>query len=290
MSDEAGKETGSDTAGAAARIRETAKWLTVTLAALGGVLIAGTQFSSMGSLVWGTPRLTLAVWGGALAAAGSMLVLWGTVRVAVSPALTLTVLASAHPPPGTKPIVTDSYLLDKRESVAKLAAEYGEAVTSLKKTMGDYLKDPVEANRIPAKADEINVRYLAKVVQNLLSAASYAALSYRWKSSLGIIIGGGAVAIAGTFMFVWAANPPDTVKASQASPVILTAPNVGQVVLSSAGRQAVTAQIGADCANKAVLNVLILDETEAGPDILVQEDGCSTVRLILVNSWGSLNE
>ena len=37
--------------GAADRIRETAKWLTVSLATLGAVLIAGSQLSDIGKLV-----------------------------------------------------------------------------------------------------------------------------------------------------------------------------------------------------------------------------------------------
>lgn len=281
-------ETG--TAGAANRIRETAKWLTVTLAALGGVLIAGTQFSSIGSLTLGSARLNMAVIGAILAGAGSILVLWATVRVAVSPALTLTSLASDTPIHGTELIIKDQFLLDKHEDLATLAKAYGDAVTNLKSTMDEFLTDPKNIPREPSYAAQSRVTYLAEVVQSLLTAASYEALSYLWRRSLVIIISGGILAALGTTMFIWAANPPANVKASQANPVVLTSPDLGQVTLSEAGRRAVTEKIGTDCANKPVLNALVLGKTDAGPDVLLQEEGCETARLILVESWGSFNE
>lgn len=278
------------TAGAANRIRETAKWLTVTLAALGGVLIAGTQFSSIGSLTLGSARLNVAAIGAILAGAGSILVLWATVRVAVQPALTLTSLASGTPIHGTELIIKDQFLLDKHDDLASLAKAYGDAVKNLKSTMDEFLTDPKNIPREPSYAAQSRVTYLAEVVQSLLTAASYEALSYLWRRSLVIIISGGVLAALGTSMFIWAANPPANVQASQANPVVLTSPDLGQVTLSEAGRRAVTEKIGTDCANKPVLNALVLGKTDAGPDVLLQEEGCETARLILVESWGSFNE
>jgi len=70
--------------GAADRIRETAKWLTVSLAAVGGVLVAGSQLSDIGALEPGTDRFTAAIVGAAIAAFGSTVVLWTTIWTANS--------------------------------------------------------------------------------------------------------------------------------------------------------------------------------------------------------------
>lgn len=207
-----------------------------------------------------------------------------------APALTLTSLASGTPIHGTELIIKDQFLLDKHDDLASLAKAYGDAVKNLKSTMDEFLTDPKNIPREPSYAAQSRVTYLAEVVQSLLTAASYEALSYLWRRSLVIIISGGVLAALGTSMFIWAANPPANVQASQANPVVLTSPDLGQVTLSEAGRRAVTEKIGTDCANKPVLNALVLGKTDAGPDVLLQEEGCETARLILVESWGSFNE
>src|SRR5512144_1087454 len=87
--------------GAADRIRETAKWLTVSLAAIGGVLVAGTQLSDIGSLEPGSDRFRVAIVAAVVAATGSALVLWATTSTATVSAVSLIDLASNDPPPGT---------------------------------------------------------------------------------------------------------------------------------------------------------------------------------------------
>lgn len=71
------------------RIRETAKWLTLSLALLGGVVVAGTQFSSIGSLDPGGSRFWAAVVGGIAAAIGTAAILLGAVWTATTPSVSL---------------------------------------------------------------------------------------------------------------------------------------------------------------------------------------------------------
>jgi len=72
------------------RIRETAKWLTVSLAALGAILIAGSQLSDLGTLELWSKRFWAAIAGAAVAVAGTALILWLAIWIATTPLMTFT--------------------------------------------------------------------------------------------------------------------------------------------------------------------------------------------------------
>jgi hypothetical protein len=104
---------------AADRIRETAKWLTISLAALGGVLIAGSQLSDIGKLQPFGSRFVVAIFGGGIAAAAAVTILAFTIWVATTPAVSLKNLAT-DPPAGLGDALTDLRFLDGENNVKLL--------------------------------------------------------------------------------------------------------------------------------------------------------------------------
>src|SRR5215470_8787333 len=113
--------------GAADRIRETAKWLTVSLATLGGVLIAGSQLSDIGKLQPSSSRFAVAVIGGGLAAVAAVTILALAIWVATTPAVSLKMLAT-QPPAGLQDTLTDPRFLDGMSTVTELDGAYLEAL------------------------------------------------------------------------------------------------------------------------------------------------------------------
>ncbi|HEY0688503.1 MAG TPA: hypothetical protein VGD71_05625, partial [Kribbella sp.] len=125
---------------ASERIRETAKWLTISLAALGGVLVAGSQLSDIGALQLWSDRFWTAVVGAAIAAIGSGIILVATINTAAAPAVSLKELAT-DPPKGAKDAITDETLLDNRTDVKALKDEYVEAIEDRERKYAAHLAE-----------------------------------------------------------------------------------------------------------------------------------------------------
>jgi hypothetical protein len=91
-------ETAQPISGSAAdRIRETAKWLIASFAAVGAVLVAGSQLSSVGSLRASDARFWLALVGVVIALTAVVIAIGKVVDVLVTPPLSLKTLAKPHP-------------------------------------------------------------------------------------------------------------------------------------------------------------------------------------------------
>ncbi|MFK4086472.1 hypothetical protein ACI2LF_20340 [Kribbella sp. NPDC020789] len=273
---------------ASERIRETAKWLTISLAALGGVLVAGTQLSDIGALQPRSDRFWIAVAGAAIAAIGSGLILVATVATAAAPALSLEQLAT-DTPKGAKQAVKDPTLLDGRSDVQTLTDEYIAAIEGREQAYTAHLADlSDEGNRNTFVTANARVVALNGIVKNIVAVSAYRELARMWRAARVKIIVGGALAALGVGAFAWAANPPLKVLASMAEPAVLAAPEPARITLTAVGREALGAKLGVSCPLTNPINLLQLGSTEAGPDVLVQQSGCAAVRFIVVPAWGSV--
>jgi hypothetical protein len=195
------EEKPTKTLAAEDRIRETAQWLTVSLAFLGGVLVAGTQFSSLGSIQPGTDRFWAVVGGGAMAATGAAAILFGAVWTATSPPVSLASLK-----PGSWP--NDTFLLELHKDVGALRDEYEIALARRNETIAAHLHRPTkQTERAAQEADDWTV-HLAHIVQNVLTVASYQAVARRWRVAARVMAAGATVAFVGLMILIWGANPP----------------------------------------------------------------------------------
>ena len=113
-------------------------------------------------------------------------------------------------------------------------------------------------------------------------------LAYRWRRAGAAILACGVLAAAGIGAFSWAANPPAEVKASMATPSVLTAPETITVTLTDQGQMALRNALGPQCARISTLRGLSLGNTAAGTDVLIQQKGCKTVRFIAVADCASV--
>ena len=274
---------------ASERIRETAKWLTVSLAALGGVLVAGSQLSDIGALeLWGD-RFWTAVIGAAIAAVGSGIILVATINTAAAPMVSLKELVT-DTPKGAEDVVTDETLLDGRSSVQQLKEEYVGALEDREEAYAVHLSDPSnQANRAVFTAANARAVALNGTVRSIVAVCAYRELARLWKVARVAIVAGGVLGALGVGVFAWAANPPDEVVASGAKPAVLTDPEPALITLTTEGRAALSSKLGKDCAVEAPVAVLKLGSTDAGPDAMVQQEKCATVRFILVPAWGSMS-
>ncbi len=288
MAGDSGSGDGGLTA-AADRIRETAKWLTVSLGTVGALLLAGTQFSSIGELIPGTTRFWIALGGGLLAGLGTFLVLVGSVRTATTPVITLDELAGTKPPGGTKHVRKDRQLLGVHNSAKELADAYFTATTQRRTAIDEYYADPEnDAKEDEAERAQSAATIVGEQVARLIALSSYEHLSHRWRQALALLGIGGAIAAIGVAAFVWAANPPDEVKASTLSPGVVKSAKQGTLTLNAAGREALDAP-GA-CDVRGPVDVLIVGTTDAGPDVVLTAAGCDLKRAIITPTWGTVTQ
>lgn len=280
-------ETSPGIGGAADRIRETAKWLTVSLAALGGVLIAGSQLSDIGGLQPSSSRFIVALCGGGIAAVAAVTILAFAIWVATTPAVSLKNLAT-NPPAGLADTLSDPRFLDGRDSVVELDGAYTAALNTRNVAFATLRQQDTDANRVAAGAADAEVVSLSDTVSSLLAVVTYMRLAYRWRRAGAALLACGLLAAAGIGAFSWAAKPPDKVKASMATPSILTTPGTITLTLTARGQEALRNALGPKCAVTSTLRALSLGATGAGPDVLIQQKGCNTVRFIAVTDWGSV--
>lgn len=273
---------------AATRIRDTAKWLTVSLAVLGGVLTAGTQLSSVGSLVPWSFRFWVAVVAGILAALGAGLILLKAVKTATTSAVSLQTLAD------TKTLDQDRFLLQGYGSVEDLRGDFERKIQSRNEALRAYSAAKDNDERAKAKISlenaDADFAFAQQVAANVLQVASFLLVANTWKRSALFIAGGALIASIGTVAFVWAINPPKSAEGSAATPAVLSTPTPGRIVLTDNGRSVIGTKLGSECSNRTELTALHLGDTASGPDVLIQASGCNAVRLVLGSDWGSFSK
>ena len=282
-------DTGAGIGGAADRIRETAKWLTVSLATLGGILIAGSQLSDIGKLPSSSSRFVVAIVGGGIAAAAAVTILALTMWVATTPAVSLKELAT-RPPRGLGDTLADPRFLDGRNNVKELDDAYSAALGVRNVAFAALKQHDSDENRAAAAAADAEVVSLSETVSSLLDVVTYMRLSYRWRRAGTGLLAFGVLAAAGLGTFAWAANPPQNVTASSATPSVLTAPETISVTLTPQGRWALRNALGPQCVVTSTLRGLSLGDTGAGPDVLIQQKGCNTTRFVAVPAWASVQQ
>ncbi|EMY36146.1 hypothetical protein D477_000645 [Arthrobacter crystallopoietes BAB-32] len=266
------------------RIRETAKWLTVTLGAVGGVVIAGTQFSNLGAIQPGSWRFWVVLAGAVLAAAGAAVILSAAVKAATTPLLTLEQIPNAG-------LAKETAEREGFEGgVPALVTDFRNALNDRDAAIRANLDNPNQETELAANVAQTRAIHLSQVVRKVSRVASYEVVADRWKKLSWTIGEGAGVSLLGLLVFIWAINPPAKVAASEASPAVVGEAAMRMLELEPAGQRALAKDLGEECRVEEPLRVAHLATTDTGPDVLVQQDGCKPMRLIITNRWGHLEE
>ncbi|WP_247048719.1 hypothetical protein [Arthrobacter rhizosphaerae] len=284
MADEAGKK--SDLTSASNRIRETAKWLTVSLALLGGVLTAGIQFSGIGSLTPGSERFDIAIRGAALAAIGTALILFGTVWTASTPPARLAKLKNED--------YIDRILRQHDATLEEIRDDYEQTLLARSRNARAYWPDESSDSSQdppdPDKAKQANSKlaFLEPIIENIMTVASYQKLTRRWAISAIVIAFGAVIAGGGIGVFIWATNPPANLASSTASPAVVGKVGSSSLTLSDGGRLMLNGDLGQGCPTNVPLQVLLLSESGSGSDVVITEPGCEHIRVLMTADWGTI--
>lgn len=203
-------------------IRDAAKWLAGALGAIGAVIAAGVQLSSLGEA--SGARLAVALVGAALGFGGLLLALWATVRVLLPGPTTLSALRKeelAQRSAGGKWSGSVAYLRDNEEllrsftSIDALAHDHGEYLKKYRKAYEKY-NDPNSSteDKQDARDDAENAQKMAnkiaEVATSTLRFAAVGAVVERTATAMRLVLIGALATAAGLTTLAWASNPPDS--------------------------------------------------------------------------------
>jgi hypothetical protein len=199
------------------RLRESAKWLVASFGAAAAVVLAGINFSSIGSLAPDAPdfRFPVAVAGSVLALAGILGALLASMSLASASTVTVDDLRRSPTrwdwslDAARRAIAADPVLAPWDQDFAELATNYEAAHRDWENELRLWVEAP-DLDPDTALLDRATHRLneLVALVGQLLETASFLRLqnSFRiFRFAIGgclLVAGGGAVLV------VWAANPP----------------------------------------------------------------------------------
>jgi hypothetical protein len=214
-----------------ARIRDAAKWLVASSAAVGAALLAGSQLSSIGRLPIGWPndvehaRLWIAAFAAVLALCGVVWAIWAAVRILLPTSVPIGDLADAWPtgqlghgerPPARRgplgPVISffiaHGKYLQGFDTPAEIVAHRATLARRLRELPA--AGGAAGADRT-ARADELRaaIGELDERIAAIESMANHEALKVQFRLTLRRLLAATAVAAVGIVAFAWAANPPD---------------------------------------------------------------------------------
>lgn len=264
MSGSTAKEPHPDPGGAVAAInrhRDIAKYLVGVFAAIGGLLLAGTQLSSLGQLSFSEDPVRL------LVAIGALVV--GFAMVIAIIALAVSVL---------NPVEMSLDKVNRHEYLRKKVEERPSLLAG--------------ANSVRAFAELAESRFVEDEPDNDVEAmisqvvewASFLESRRRFRRAWRGMIAAALLAAAAISVFAYASSPPEDEEAP--GPVVAPAPQEVSVALTSDGREALVEPLGPRCVEGPVA-ALTIGGTESEPVLVTLPSGeCEVVRFVLSSDLG----
>lgn len=256
-------------------IRSTAKWTLAAYAAVGAILIAGSQLSSIGKFDLTEWRLWVAVASIVVAIVAIALAVYFVVSVQTAGEVTLNELANEEAKCGANAV----HPLVARDEA--LLAGYTN-VRHLRDTYYLYVKRLHEASMTDGQEErraiyDAWVNYLGDVVGQLIAAARYAEVSDQFGKWLTFkMVGPAVLAGLAVGVFAWAANPEED---TGAAPTAFAVPVLGLLQLNEEERELLTRPLGgAACVAEGIV-VIVLSVTEQHAEVVsVPSTGCTPAR------------
>jgi hypothetical protein len=239
---------------AADRIRESAKWLIASFAAVGAILIAGLQIADIGGLTGS--RLAWAIVGIILGVAGVVFAIAAASSVVTKSFVTLKALADqSKDQEPRKSLDGDRVLLGGYESVSDLHDAYASAMAARVHALEVHYAKPTVVTKDTADRTRDWANVLDRIQKPVLDRASFLTLANSYKKArYGILCGAGLTAF-GIATFAWAANPPEP---SSPSPVVAKIPSNVTVVIRRPS-STLKMMLGSTCDLTAVKAIAIAD-------------------------------
>lgn len=245
------------------RYRDLAKYLIAIFAAVGAVLVAGTQLSAVGQLSWSESpdRLVAAMAGFVLAMAAVIGIVWRTVGVLKPIEMSLD------------DVVADPTLRADIDSHRSMLGDF-PTVARFKRFMDGPVDD---------LDDEARDGWLQRSSAIVGRAACLRAAQRFERAWRGMLIGT-LVGVLGVLVFIWGSNPPD---AATADPSVDPSPVLVGVVLTEAGQEALGEALGEECARRQVVGISIGGEERMPKIVVLPRGGCRPAQFLLAPSLGT---
>lgn len=181
-------------------VRAAAKWFIAGLGAIGAVLVAGSQLSSVGALDTAEPRFWVALAG---VAVGLLAILWAMWRV-------VDVLAPERWSFEDVVRAWDEAASSGRTPWSSRELAVGRYFREHQLALGGFTS-PRQIQDVydESEPDREGLDDLVALMNDLLEKASTVSLQTRFRALKGQIAAGVMVGAAGIIAFAWAANPAD---------------------------------------------------------------------------------
>jgi hypothetical protein len=240
---EPAKASASSLAQAGDRIRESAKWLIASFAAVGAILAAGLQLTGLGEL--SDERLAVALIGLAVAIVGVAIAIRAAGGVVTESFVTTKWLASRAPDDvAVAEIVGDKGLLGGFDSVQQLKEAYDAAINERRTALRDYYDDPADdTKRLKADAAQQWAKTLDQSQVHVLERASFSRLRDAYRKAARAIGFSAMAAALGITAFAWGANPPS----EETVPVLIPSGTEVVVSIDEEDRSDLEGALGPEC-------------------------------------------
>ena len=265
----------SQLAQAVEHLRGNVKWTLIAFGAIGTTLLAGSQLSNLGKFQWTEPRLWFALFC-ALVALG---VAAYAVRSALAVAYTGYVELNSLSDEDIAYVQRNPALLEGFGSVDELREAYRAAIASRHEGFFAGLT-----------ADQLQslenwYRYVDSLVDKVLSYVRYNRIRQQVERSRAELTIASVVTAAALVGFAWAANPgPDQQIVVLQSPV-----SAAKLALSETGKATLTPLLGAKCVALAAIEIVVLNVTTSGSEVLtLAGKDCPVARFTLTSAMGKL--
>jgi hypothetical protein len=273
------------------QVRDVAKWLIASFAAIGAAMIAGSQLSNIGHLPSGD-RLTSAIVAAAIALVGTLAAILAATHVLLPSPMNLRTVERKRYlrnyfnsnrdllPIGVTTVEQLRTTWDERQS------EYHSAEEELAQAGGTPSAEVLQQFRTAsARKDSWKT-----AVNEVRGIAGVQRLRRRFHWALAGMVVGVAAAGAGIVCFAWASNPPKPKAAAKPavakrSAVLEPAPTLVDVDLTRSGARALRPSLGDNC--RSPVRAIAIGGKPAQLEVVVlPRHRCSAIRFTLTPHYG----
>jgi|GEM_PF-3146829 len=248
------------------RYRDLAKYLIGILAAIGALMVAGTQLSSIGELSWSdnAPRLIAAFAGLAVALAAVVWVVWRALDVLRPVEMSLAEIG--HKPKLRDAIEGEPQLLGGAKRVSVLAT---------------MIRDS------PLTSPEQRKEW-RQVATRVRGRAAFLEMQRRFNRAWREMIGAAVIGAAGIAVLAWAANPGEEAN-SEPGPLVAPVPTPVLISLTNGGRAALAEAVGRQCPEPVA--GLVIGGSQTRPVVVTTavDPRCRPAQFVLSPTWGHAN-